>query len=82
MGDKGAPRKSDQDTLMLGLAEIVLELAELDHGRGELPYTMASWFIRFCHRALRPFFAHTEVTPAALSARWKRLKEEDAKGAH
>ena len=73
-----APRKSDQDTLIAGLADIFIDYARLDCGRHELPHAENSHFIRFADHALRPFFGATEVSLNSLSKRWKRLKDAAA----
>ena len=71
---RGAPAKMDQDTLLLGLAGIFVDLTGFAGDCRKLPDAQTSLFIRFCHHALRPYFSPTEVSPAALGRRWGRLK--------
>jgi hypothetical protein len=44
--------------------------------RYELPHSVRSHFIQFCHAVLRPFFGLTEVSPKALSNRWNNLRKQ------
>jgi len=68
------PRKVDQDTLLDGLADIFLSHTGSSQHRYELPHSVRSHFIRFCHEVLRPFFPLTEASPKALSNRWSKLR--------
>lgn len=78
---RGAPTKSDQETILLELADIYCRFAGLSCGRYELPHAVNSRFIAFAHIAMRPFFDQTEVTPKALSHCWKKLKDQHLAGA-
>lgn len=71
-----APAKNDQNTLMLGLADIYLRQIGSDLPCEDLPHAERSYFIQFVRAALEPFFATTEVSPKALSRRWQRIKAE------
>lgn len=68
------PTKIDQDTALDGLADIFLIHTCSSQHRDELPHSVRSHFIRFCHAVLRPFFPLTEVSPKALSNRWQKLR--------
>jgi hypothetical protein len=70
------PTKIDQDTLLDGLADIYLKHTGSSKHPYELPHSVRSYFILFCHAVLRPFFPLTEVSPKALSNRWKNLKKQ------
>jgi hypothetical protein len=70
------PTKIDQDTLLDGLADIYLSHTNSSQHRYELPHSVRSHFIQFCHTVLRPFFPLTELSPKALSNRWKGLKKQ------
>lgn len=72
----GAPQKADQDTLMIGLAEIFLTHTEQQIDPLDLPAAADSVFISFVRAALAPFFDTTLVTKKALSNRWARIKRE------
>lgn len=72
---RGQPNKSDQDTLLDGIADIYVEFAKLDCHRYDLPHAKNSRFVKFVHLALRPFFGLTEASLASISKRWKRLKD-------
>ncbi len=72
---RGQPNKSDQDTLLDGIADIYVEFAKLDCHRYDLPHAENSRFVKFVHLALRPFFGLTEASLASISKRWKRLKD-------
>jgi len=73
------PRKVVIDTLLFELADIFLPfLSATKPGRYPLSHAEASRFIKFCSLSLRPFFPRgeaSEITPKALSLRWKRLKK-------
>lgn len=69
------PNKNDLDTLLDGLGDLYLSFAELDQHRYALPHAVSSIFIRFCHQVLSPYFDPSEVSPKALSHRWKRRKD-------
>jgi hypothetical protein len=73
------PAKIDQDTLLDGLADIYLSHTNSAQHRYELPHSIRSHFIRFCHAVLRPFFPLTELSPKALSNRWNGLKKQHYK---
>jgi hypothetical protein len=68
------PAKIDQDTLLDGLADIYLKHTGSSKHPYELPHSVRSNFVLFCHAILRPFFPLTEVSPKALSNRWNNLK--------
>jgi hypothetical protein len=70
------PIKLDQDTALDGLADIFLNHTCSSQHRYELPHSVRSHFVRFCHAVLRPFFPLTEVSPKALSNRWKKLRTQ------
>jgi hypothetical protein len=70
------PTKIDQDTALDGLADIFLAHTCSSQHRDELPHSVRSHFIRFCHAVLRPFFPLTEVSPKALSNRWQKLRTQ------
>lgn len=70
------PVKIDQDTLLDGLADIYLKHIGSSKHPYELPYSVRSHFIRFCHAVLQPFFPQTEVSLKALSNRWLKLKQQ------
>ncbi len=76
---RGQPNKSDQDTLLDGIADIYVEFAKLDCHRYDLPHAENSRFIQFTYWALRPFFGLTEASLKAISKRWKRLKDAHKK---
>lgn len=78
---RGQPNKSDQNTLLDGIADIYVEFAKLDCHRYDLPHAENSRFIQFAYRALRPFFGLTEASLKAISKRWKRLKDANSEGA-
>jgi hypothetical protein len=71
---RGSPTKTAQDTLLDGLADIYLSHTGSSQHRYELPHSVRSHFIQFCHAVLRPFFPLTEVSPKALSNCWIKLK--------
>ena len=72
----GSRQKTDQDTLLMHLADFFLEATGLSKlGRFDLPYATGSHFIQFAHVALKQFFDVTEVSVGALSKRWERLVE-------
>jgi hypothetical protein len=70
------PAKIDQDTLLDGLADIYLKHTGSSKHPYELPHSVRSNFVLFCHAILRPFFPLTEVSPKALSNRWNNLKKQ------
>ncbi len=72
---RGQPNKSEQDTLLDGIADIYVEFAKLDCHRYELPHAKNARFVKFVYLALRPFFGLTEASLASISKRWKRLKD-------
>lgn len=72
---RGQPNKSDQNTLLDGIADIYVEFAGLDYSRYELPHAKNARFVKFVYLALRPFFGLTEASLASISKRWKRLKD-------
>lgn len=77
---RGRPTKNDQNTLLLGLADIFIEFTGLDCSRHDLPHAENSQFITFVELAVRPFFSQTEATRASISRRWKRLKDVNRSG--
>ena len=79
---RGQPNKSDQNTLLDGIANIYVEFAKLNCHRYDLPHAENSRFIQFAYRALRPFFGLTEASLKAISKRWKRLKDAHKKARH
>jgi hypothetical protein len=50
------PTKVDQDTVLDGLADTFLTHTWSSQHRYELPHSVRSHFINFCHAVLRPFF--------------------------
>lgn len=74
------PTKVDQNALVHGLAVIYIQFAALDCDVFDLPYSVNSRFIAFCHAALQPFFAQTEASRSAIAQRWYTLKKSDASG--
>ena len=76
---KGAPGKYDHNALLIELADEYLKSTDKKVSKFGLPHAIDSNFIQFVHTALEPFYAKTEVTPSALSKRWKRIKEHHRK---
>jgi len=70
------PAKIDQDTLLDGLADIYLRHTGSSKHPYELPHSVRSHFILFCHAVLRPFFPLTETSTKALSNRWHKLRQQ------
>lgn len=72
----GAAQKSQQDCALMELADIFLRAAQLHRtSRFALPPSPNGRFIKFANVAMAPYFPATEVTPGALSQRWKRIVE-------
>ena len=71
---QGAPNKGTRQALLIGLAELYVELTNLDIDPFELPHAEGSRFIRFCHLALEPYLPRTETGTGSLSKAWQRLK--------
>lgn len=72
---RGPLGKGDQDAVLVGLASIFVEFAELNIDHNKLPHSVRSHFTSFCHLAARPFFPLTEMSPSAISDRWKDIKK-------
>ena len=77
----GAPNKQPQQTLLVLLAELYVELTNKQFDPFDLPHAKSSRFIKFCYLALNPHFPATEAGTGALSKAWKRLKEGEKGGA-
>jgi hypothetical protein len=71
---RGAPQKVELDTVILGLADIFIEHAELQRSADDLSDAPSSIFISFCAVALRRVRDASEVSPQALGSRWERIK--------
>lgn len=71
----GQPRKGPQETLLSALALIFLRHTGSSAGVDDVPHATKSHFIGFAHAALAPFFDRTEVTRAALSSSWRRIRQ-------
>jgi hypothetical protein len=76
------PRKHHLNTLVLQLAEFFIRFSEQkERSALSLEAAEASHFIQFCHLVLAPLngkgkpFDPSEVTPEALSERWRRVIE-------
>jgi len=69
------PNKNALDTLLEELGDIYAGVTEFTWHRHALPHSIKSRFVRFCHLILQPYFDPSEVTPKAISNRWKRLKD-------
>lgn len=76
---QGAKRKTDADTVLMGLADIFLSYTRRPDDRYRLPYARESQFIKFAVLALEPAGAHGEFSSSALSNRWARLTREARK---
>ena len=76
----GAPHKQPQRTLLMMFAELYVELTNKEIQSSELPHSENSRFIRFCHLAMEPHLPDKEISTAALSKAWKRLKESERPG--
>lgn len=77
------PTKALLDTLMDGLAELFVRYSDQSRSTLQLETAPDSLFIQFCHAALAHFggskpFAMSEIAPASLSQRWRRLKRRAA----
>jgi hypothetical protein len=70
------PHKGEQDALLHGLADIFLRHTGSSKHPYELPHSLRSYFMLFCHAVLQPFFHLTEASPKALSRRWQDLKNQ------
>ena len=57
-----------------------VELTNKQFDSSELPHSENSRFIRFCHLAMEPHLPDKEISTAALSKAWKRLKESERPG--
>lgn len=75
---QGAPQKGGQNALLIDLADIFLSATEQQIDRLELPHAPDSRFIQFVHEIAKPFFPATEISPKALSNRWRRWKRHSA----
>ena len=75
----GAPGKTDQNALLMELANIYLSMTGEQIDRFELPHSVGSHFISFVHTAVEPFYPNTEVTLKALSNRWHEMKLHNMK---
>jgi hypothetical protein len=69
------PNKNALDTILEELGDLYAELTKFSRHRHELPYSANSHFISFCRLVLQPFFDPSEVTPKAISHRWRRLRD-------
>ena len=76
----GAPHKEPQRTLLMRLADLYVQLTNKQFDSSELPHSENSRFIRFCHLAMEPHLPDKEISTAALSKAWKRLKESERPG--
>lgn len=72
---QGAPQKTDQNALLVDLADIFLSVTGQQIDRLELPHEPDSRFIKFVRAVAEEFFPDTETSPRALSNRWLRWKE-------
>jgi len=75
---QGAPQKGGQNALLIDLADIFLSATGQQIDRLELPHAPNSLFIQFVHEIAKPFFPATEISPKALSNRWRRWKRHSA----
>jgi hypothetical protein len=75
----GRPRKGELDTALHQLAEVYAHHSGFDLHVYELPHRESSPFILFAAKALDGCYDPTEISPRALSKRWKRAKEWAAK---
>jgi len=79
---QGAPTKSNQNALLIGLADVFLRATDdWNTDPLEIPHAVGSRFIRFAHAAASPFFPATEVSTAALSRRWEQWKKSQKRNA-
>jgi hypothetical protein len=70
------PTKERLDTLVEQLADTYATITKFRWHAHRLAYSPNSHFVQFCHFVLQPFFDASEVTPKAISNRWKRLKDD------
>lgn len=72
---KGAPFKGDQDAALEQLALIYVQHSGQPCSHHELSPSPKGRFIKFAHAVLKPYFATTEITRAALGRRWSRHRD-------
>lgn len=69
---RGRQQKGDLDAAMSLLADVYLRLTGCSGSEIDIKFAPNSRFIRFAVLALEPAAQHFEVTPGALSERWRR----------
>ena len=75
---EGAPRKTLQDTALIELATLFIEVTGQDVDSYDLPHSRKSLFIPFVVATLSSLLPTTEASPTAIAKRWKRLKDSEA----
>ena len=74
---RGRVRKSALDTVVVGLADCYLRWIGSSQAPTSLSHSPRSRFVKFLHLAMQPFGMNFEVSPKALSWRWKRMRDRD-----